>query len=249
MHKRLQTAIAILRDPGFGFAVCNIIYASKANSVALAGAFFCALAIIGLGALRAQYPHTNTGAVSKWQRHLHDERLSLRLLGAVVLLSSAYTLGGVMLGHYPADMAGLPALQATAGILFGTSNFMLAASLTRKLPPLGRGIAGTFLQAETWMAGGMLCLGLMTGLTALVIFPFVAIGYALALGNIRHNRAEYHGHPKLWYAAATLGFAALSPDGWLVAANLINAACLIAIEHRLTPQGLWPQRQPQERLA
>ena len=226
----------VLRDPGFGFAICNIIYASKSNSVALSGAFICALAIIGLRWMRAVLPQDGSSA----RRHLHDEAVSLRLLGAVIMLSSLYTLTGLMLGHYSADAVTMVTLQATAGVLFAAGNFMLAASFGR-IPASTFSVAATLRQPETWMAAGMLCLGLMAGIEALIVFPFVAIGYMIALGNIRHGRREYHGHPKLWYAAGTLGFAGIAVDPWLVLANLINAVCLIVIEHRLTPAGLLPQ--------
>ncbi len=240
MGRYLRGCMDVLRDPGFGFAVCNVIYASMANSVALAGAFICAVAIIGLRALRVALPADGSGL----RRHLHDEAVSLRLLAAVIMLSSLYTMAGLMMGHYSADTISLVALQATAGILFATGNFMLAASFGR-VPATAFSIAATLRQPETWMAAGMLCLGLMAGAAALIIFPFVAIGYVIALQNIRHARPEYHRHPKLWYAAGTLGFAGIASDPLLVLANLINAVCLVVIEHRLTPGGLLPQ--PTER--
>lgn len=223
----------LLTDPGMGYAVCNIIYASKANDVALGAAFACALMIVLLRAARLHIPPTGA-----WRRRLHDEGLSLRLLGIVIVAASLYTLGAAQLGfsdspaHYRFAL-----LQGMAGLLFGTGNLLLARSLDGRR--IARSLRGTLLQPETWMAAGMLCLGLIAGPLALLALPFVVAGYALALRGLYRGRPEWHNHPKLYYAAATLVFAAVAADPWIVAANVLNALCLVTIEHRLTPGGLW----------
>jgi hypothetical protein len=88
------------------------------------------------------------------------------------------------------------------------------------------------------MALGMLCLGLMAGPWALVAFPFVAAGYTIALRNIHRGLPENAGHPKFYYAAATLCFAAITTDPVLMIANMINAVYLVVFEFRLMRQSL-----------
>lgn len=215
-------------DPAFGFAICTIIYASKATALAQACAFACTLLIITLRVVRR---------IDGISPRFHDDGLTLRVLGTLGLASSIYTLGTIGFGHFDGSSLSMAVMQGSSGILFAIANFMLAASMSGARA-LRHPLAKLLLRAETWLLGGMLCLGLMTGVTALIMLPFLMTGYALALHNIRHRRPEHHNHPKLWYAAATIGFATISPDGWLVFANLLNALCLINLEHRLTPGGL-----------
>ncbi len=229
----------IVCDPAFGFAICTIIYASKSTTMAQLCAFVCALAIVALRFLRRHHAGQN---LRVWQqRLLFDDGMSLRVLGTLGLFASCHTLGSVMLAPAHLTTTSMAAMQACSGLLFAVANFMLAASVsgrdTHRHP-----VIAVLLQAETWMLGGMFFLGLMAGLQALALLPLLVMGYAITLSNIRHARPEHHRHPKLWYAAATLGFAAISPDGWLVFANVLNAICLVALEHRLTPQGLLPRR-------
>lgn len=215
-------------DPAFGFAICTIIYASKATALAQACAFACTLLIITLRVVRR---------INGISPRFHDDGLTLRVLGTLGLASSIYTLGTIGLGHFDGTSMSMAVMQGSSGILFAIANFMLAASMSGDRA-LRHPLAKLLLRAETWLLGGMLCLGLMTGMAALIMLPFLMTGYALALHNIRHRRPEHYNHPKLWYAAATIGFATISPDGWLVFANLLNALCLINLEHRLTPGGM-----------
>lgn len=224
----LKAAIA---DPALGFAICSIIYASKSTTVAIICAFACAMLIITLGIARQC---AGTQLPAHILKHLHDDGLSLRILGVLGLASGVYTLT-MQTGS---NAHALALLQGISGILFAAANFMLAASMSGARA-MRHPLVKILLQAETWILAGMLCLGLMAGAQALIMLPFMLMGYAITLGNIRHQRPEHHGHPKLFYAAATLGFAAFSPDGWLLLANIINAACLVSIEHRLTPGGLF----------
>ena len=224
----------LICDPALGFAVCTIIYTSKATALAQACAFACALLII---VLRMARRLDRTLLPVALRQSIDDDGLTLRVLGVLGLASSVYTLGTISFGQFNGNSMSMAVLQGSSGILFAVANFMLAASVSgarAQRHPL----VTLLLQAETWLLGGMLCLGLMTGASALILAPLLVTGYALTLSNVRHARPEYHNHPKLWYAAATLGFAAISPDGWLLFANILNAACLIALEHRLTPGGL-----------
>lgn len=218
----------LVGDPGLGFAICNIIYASQSSELALAASFICALVILALRALRQARPLRD----ASW---LHDEALPLRLLGVIVMFTSFYTLGAIALGRIDAGASQFVLLQALSALLFGVGNLLLAASL-RGTALSSRGIAGTLRLPETWMAAGMLVLGLMAGWQAMVAFPFVAVGYIRALGNIRDGAPEYRGHPKLWYALATVSFALVTTNPWLMAANVLNAACLVALEYRLMPR-------------
>lgn len=227
----------LLSDPGFGFAICGIIYASKATTAAQICAFACAIIIVALRFVRR---HANEFALSpRMHARLHDDGLSLRVLGVIGLASSLGTFTAIANGQYIDATLPYLVLQGSAAILFAVANFMLAASISGRIARSHRRMIAVLLQPETWLLGGMTCLGLMTGLDALMILPLLVVGYVLTLRNLKNNLPEHHTHPKLWYAAATLGFAALSPDGWLLAANIINAACLVAIEHRITPYGLF----------
>lgn len=241
MHSHRFCCKTLLADPGLGFAICNIIYASQSNDLALAASFICALVILALRGLRMALPQASAPSPSRLMALLHDEALPLRLLGCIVIYSALFTLATLALGRVEGDMYHFVLLQAVSAFLFGVGNLLLAVSFNRATSAK-RGIADSFRLPETWMAAGMLCLGLMAGWQAIVAFPFVAVGYWRALQNIRAGAPEYRGHPKLWYAAATLCFAAIAGNPWLVAANILNAACLAALEHRLTPQGLWRRR-------
>lgn len=219
-------------DPALGFALCTIIYASKATALAQACAFACTLIIITLRIARRV-----ESLSPAFSARLHDDGLTLRVLSVLGLASSIYTLGTVSLGHFDGGNMSMAVLQGSSGILFAVANFMMAASISGERA-MRHPMVTLLLQAETWLLGGMLCLGLMTGISALIMLPFLVTGYAITLSNVRHGRPEHHNHPKLWYAAATIGFATISPDGWLVFANMLNAVCLIGLEHRLTPGGL-----------
>lgn len=218
----------ILCDPSFGFALCNILYGLKANTVALAGAFVCATLIILQRCLRQIYPAQKM----LWQKCLHNDQLSLSLLGVVIIFSSLYTLQAALTDH------NIPALlQGIAGVLFGGANLMIARQLGNKHK--NNAVGKLLLQPETWMAGGMLCIGLMTGPYALALFPFVYFGYRQTLANLRQGQPEYTGHPKLWYAIATLGFAGLAAgDVVLCTANILNAIYLVILEAHLMPGGI-----------
>lgn len=224
----------IVCDPAFGFAVCTIIYTSKATAVAQLCAFACALLIIALRMAR-RFDRATLPAFLR--ASIHDDGLTLRVLGVLGLASSVYTLGTITFGQFSGSSMSMAVLQGSSGILFAVANFMLAASVSGSRAQR-HPLATLVLQAETWLLGGMLCLGLMAGTQALILAPLLVVGYGITLSNVRHARPEHYLHPKLWYAAATLGFAALSPDGWLLLANVLNAVCLIVIEHRLTPGGL-----------
>ncbi len=223
----------ILCDPSFGFALCNILYGLKANTVALAGAFICATLIILQRCLRQMYPVQTT----VWQKLMHNDQLSLSILGIVIICSSFYTLQTTIADH------NIPAmLQGIAGILFGGANLMIARQLGNKHK--NNAVGKLLLQPETWMAGGMLCIGLMTGPYALALFPFVFLGYRQTLKNLRQGQPEYTGHPKLWYALATLGFAGLAAgDVVLFTANILNAIYLVILEAHLMPGGISAQYQ------
>lgn len=224
-------------DPALGFALCGMIYASKATAVAQVCAFTCALLIIALRMVRRL---DLTFLPTHIAMSLHDDGLTLRVLGTLGLASSVSTFGTIAFGHFSDGSLSMAVLQGSAGLLFAVANFMLAASMSGRRA-ISHPMITLLLQAETWMLGGMLCLGLMTGAQALIMLPFLMVGYGMTLHNVRHQRPEHTAHPKLWYAAATLGFAAISPDYALLCANLLNAACLIVLEHRLTPCGLWPR--------
>lgn len=233
----------ILTDPGTGFCFCNLVCFSSGRGYGFAAILLCTLAILTLKILSISQPVWLSARLSLGHR-LQNRALPLRLLGCTLAFIAASMV--LQPDGQPGFVAPLTCL------MFAIGNLMLANSLEKG--PLNavalreadkvrlRQIClNSLRQAETWLALGMLGLGLLSGPQSVFVFPFILTGYGIALRNITRNLPEHQGHPKIWYALANAGFGIIAiAEGHaaIAFADFLSAFYMILLEGRLTPSGL-----------
>lgn len=221
----------IIADPGFGFSVCNMLFYANGDTVGLVASAFCTLAVIALKITRSEEFNWARNNDFIW-RQVTDDRVPLRLLGALVLfvgLSKIYTSHDNI-------------LPFICCMLFAVGNFTLANSCgqaSRKSKEFGETGCLKLLMTlpETYFALGMTCIGLMAGSTSLLVLPVIAVGYFIAIQNVIHHRPECQNHPKVYYALGYIIFSliAFSNGGLNVAGgSLVCAIYLMIVEWNLS---------------
>lgn len=252
---------SLVFDPGLGFAVGNILLFASTGGLPGLIISTAAAALITANNIAQRYPD-KISPDSRLGRLIHDPRTPNTITGSGLLAIAAAGLITALTG--PAGLAAggaLAALKAAGpifwlssftGLSFAAANFGIAANLGSKdkkadapkpKTRLGR-LAHTakllLKSPDTYIAAGLMGMGLISGGWSMLAFPAVLSGYVRTIRNSMSGKPPHNGHPKIHYAAAGVVFSAvglLSGNILPALSNMVATYAVSNVEARLTPGG------------
>lgn len=254
---------SLLFDPGLGFAVGNILLFASTGGVPGLVISTAAAALITANNIAQRYPRL-IKQKSRLGRLVHDPRTPNTITGTGLVAITAAGLITALTG--PAGLAAgggvLAALKAAGptmwlssftGMSFAVANFGIAANLKNKdtakpadksrqtrLQKLGHTAKMLLRSPDTYIAAGLMGMGLISGGWSMLAFPAVMSGYVRTIRNSMADKPPHTGHPKIHYAAAGVVFSAvglLSGNVLPALSNMIATYAVSNVEAKLTPGG------------